>query len=68
MNMPGFTAEVSLYRTSERYHMVGTSAPSAGGGEVVPQSSHDCWPIGEGWSECHECTDEFCQVVIRPPK
>ena len=29
MKMPGFTAEASLYKTSERYYMVGTGAISA---------------------------------------
>ena len=48
VNMPGFTAEASLYQASERYEMVetllarvhrglGTLVPGATRGEVVPQ-------------------------------
>jgi len=41
MNMPGFTAEASLYKPSERYKMVGTLATLAGSAEVVPQAFDD---------------------------
>jgi hypothetical protein len=37
MNMPGFTAEASLYKTSEHYKAVGTPDVLAGGVEIVPQ-------------------------------
>ena len=44
MAIPGFIAEVSLYRTSEHYKMVGAVEALAGGGaEVVPQA---CVNIG----------------------
>jgi hypothetical protein len=34
MSMPGFTAEASIYETSERYYMTGTGATSTA--QVVP--------------------------------
>ncbi len=40
MNMPGFTAEVSLYHSSEQYHV---SQPSAAAPQlVVPQLRCPC--------------------------
>jgi hypothetical protein len=49
---PGFTAEASLYRTSENYHMVGPFAFLADGREVLPQW---CIPLPHGGRLCCIC-------------
>ena len=36
MNMPGFTAEVSVYRTSERYHARVAASYHQAGGAIHP--------------------------------
>jgi hypothetical protein len=45
MNMPGFTAEASLYKTSYHYHVAGVS--QAGDARIVPQlrpmTMYECW-------------------------
>lgn len=42
MNMPGFNAEASLYKTGELYHTRSMGAISSG--QVVPQQmGEDCW-------------------------
>jgi hypothetical protein len=38
MTMPGFTAELSLHKTSERYYATGIPGALAGSGKVVPQA------------------------------
>jgi len=48
MNLPGFRAEASLYKTGERYKMAGTADARASGGGVVPQA---CVNIGP----CNVC-------------
>jgi hypothetical protein len=57
MNMPGFTAEASLYKTSEDYHMAGTAAPLAHAQSVLPQWCYTspsgyvcCWTPWFGWN------------------
>jgi hypothetical protein len=37
MNIPGFTAEASLYQVNERYHMVEILVTPADEGKVLPQ-------------------------------
>lgn len=37
MNIPGFTAEVSLYKASERYRMARTINAMANDQKIVPQ-------------------------------
>jgi hypothetical protein len=37
-NMPGFTAETSLYRSKTNYSMVGAHGALPSGGAVVPQT------------------------------
>ena len=44
MRLPGFSAEASLYQTSERYHVTGILGTPAATGLVLPQ-----WPFGWGW-------------------
>jgi hypothetical protein len=63
MNIPGFTAEASLYQTSERYQMVGVPNVPVDGREVRPQLRHPlcrtsgavtcCWTPWYGW-QCVE--------------
>jgi hypothetical protein len=70
MNMPGFTAEASLYRTSERYHRVGRPGHARG---VVPQQFG---PLGFPGAECGPMRPLFtyfepcspCRLVRRPPR
>ena len=37
MNMPGFTAEASLYQANERYQMIGTLVAPEDGRKILPQ-------------------------------
>jgi hypothetical protein len=66
MNMPGFTAEVSLYRSRERYQIVGTFEGRVEGvllqlGIIWPPRNGDDWPIFSG---CHLVCDSWgiCSV------
>jgi hypothetical protein len=43
IKMPGFTAEASLCKMSENYHMNGTNATSINGREILPQY---CYRVG----------------------
>jgi len=63
MNIPGFTAEASLYKTSERYHMAVrlSQAPEAIYLQVGPKGVDkecfwDCYEdcIGPCTKHCHE--------------
>jgi hypothetical protein len=42
MNIPGFTAEASVYKTPGNYQMAGTPNDLAGNRGVVPQMSAPC--------------------------
>jgi hypothetical protein len=64
VNIPGFTAEASLYKTSERYQMAEIPNAPAVGREVVPQLRQQtfcrtsggvtcCWTPWYGW-QCVE--------------
>ncbi|HEV2915790.1 MAG TPA: hypothetical protein VGX92_21085 [Pyrinomonadaceae bacterium] len=63
MNIPGFTAEASLDKTSKRYQMVGVSDVLVDGREVIPQLRQPycrtiggvtcCWTPWYGW-QCVE--------------
>jgi hypothetical protein len=57
MQMPGFTAELAVNRSSWQYEMAGASEAPAGGAKVVPQA---CVNIGP----CRICVD----VRIFPPR
>ncbi len=58
-NMPGFTAEVSLYKTSNRYHMIGAT-PQAGGMVHAAQ-------IAPGGASCFsQCFRECIQDGFLP--
>ncbi len=50
MKTPGFTADVSLYKTNVRYQLITQQAAIGGGQAVIPQSSCDgyAW-ISAGW-------------------
>jgi hypothetical protein len=62
MSAPGFTAEVSLYKTSEHYHMI-ESAHVSESREVLPQLAvsikgvdpycfNDCYHVLGNWQSC----------------
>jgi hypothetical protein len=55
INMPGFTAEASLYRNSAHYQVGTMLAGLRQGGEVVPALIWDC----EGGICCF-CTPNLC--------
>jgi hypothetical protein len=55
MNMPGFTAETSLYKTSGHYYRLGTLDANKGSGEVLPQLP--VWIIGS--STCSIQCDKY---------
>lgn len=57
MKTPGFTAEVSLYKTSENHRTTQNSSTKTNGGEVLPQFAHwtYCDPSG-----CYSCTQWGC--------
>lgn len=50
MNMPGFTAEASVYRTRGHYWVAGTPNDFAGGQGVLPQLS-----LGLSGSQLYWC-------------
>jgi hypothetical protein len=45
MNIPGFTAEASVYKNPGNYQMAGTPNDLAGNRGVVPQMSAPCWKM-----------------------
>ena len=57
MNMPGFTADSSVYRTGGHYR---TTAGFAANGDVIrPQYDPDWWDCAERW-------DEYCSLSCEP--
>jgi hypothetical protein len=70
MTMPGFTAETSLYTTSEVYELSAVGFVSAGRQEIVPQAPPGPWPdwkIKCTYGPCYpifNCVDPLgCEVV-----
>jgi hypothetical protein len=55
MNMPGYTAEASLYQTKTNYRQVGVH--SRGAGEVVPQLTRVCTACSSRFSGTRRCCD-----------
>jgi hypothetical protein len=57
MNIPGFTAEASLYRKIERYRMAGAHAQADGA--IQPAQRGNCY-----WDCMANCTDldYYCSV------
>jgi hypothetical protein len=45
ISTPGFTAEMSLYRSNERHHVVAKSADHVGRDTVIPQYCR-CYALG----------------------
>jgi hypothetical protein len=80
MMMPGFTAEVSLHRTSGRYHTMRTGG-TWGPGDITPAQDcdetclrpcqEDCKANSYGGSQLGACLlgcrKECCVVPIPPP-
>lgn len=58
MNIPGLTAEASLYRTNGYSWMAGTRAAMANSREVLPQL-----PIGFCQANCDQIQDDFLRTV-----
>jgi hypothetical protein len=49
MNLPGFTADASLYQTTNRYNMTGDSRNLRSGEGVIPQARVlDCFCLPSG--------------------
>jgi hypothetical protein len=75
MNMPGYSADLSLYHTSDCYQSVGSSVHGRGLREVIPQFYnvgiggifHWCRGclICDPWS--HVCTCHYPCPVVAPP-
>jgi hypothetical protein len=64
MNMPGFTAGASLYKTSERYQLASNWLEGPGGQPVIPQQ--DFVPLPRiGIFSCTPCM--YGQQVCCPP-
>lgn len=60
MNMPGFTAENSLSKTSERYRLVTNRIAGTSGQGIIPQQ--DFLPPTEDFFRCSPCIRgrQFC--------
>ena len=59
MNMPGFTAEKSIYRTSDHYRAISNTRNDARSSrEVLPQL-----PIGFCQANCDSIQDSFLRSV-----
>ena len=58
MNMPGFTAQASLYKTGVHFRMAETRNALAGKGDVLPQL-----PIGFCMANCDSIEDDFMRTV-----
>jgi hypothetical protein len=74
MNMPGFTAETSLYRESGRYRMAGayTHADGAIQSAIYRDYSYAscrsycrdfCWPDPVGLARCRPGKDPECYCI-----
>jgi len=60
MNMPGFTAEVSVYRAAKQYLLA--VAPSIARETVAPQTLDDPWPPGQScYTMCRSGGGTFWQ-------
>jgi hypothetical protein len=73
MNIPGFTAQASLYISHERYHAQMSMAPNQ---QVIPQAINlRCWIVsasrtffrcsglGYGWGQCWETARDLANSV-----
>jgi len=56
-NIPGFTAEASLYATEERYSFA--YDPVTDITRVLPQRY--CYPVGRGMYMCCDCDFDGCR-------
>ena len=62
MSIPGFTAEVPIYKVSKGYYMNNTHANLINGREIIPQDCRHfghlyCCNFGYGW---------FCNSYVLP--
>ena len=58
MNIPGFTADVSLYKTNGHYRIASTPNNLVGSRRVLPQL-----PIGFCMANCDHIQDDFMRTV-----
>ncbi len=66
INMPGFTAETSLYKTSGRYRIAGTPNDLGGSRGVLPQLD-DVWTTDKVCTACGCTVNGFvCNCGLRP--
>ena len=68
MNMPRFTAEASLYKTSGHYRIAGTSNALVGSPGVLPQlRNQDDWTTDKVCTACGCTVRGFaCDCGLRP--
>lgn len=68
MHMPGFAAELSLYRSKTNYLTIGSYGSLLGAGAIAPQlpPSPGCgecapytWPDGRSTGVCHQSCCDF---------
>ena len=60
MSLPGFTAEASLYKTSERYQITGTVTQAEG----TIHLAQGIPPVGGNWPSQPSCTAD-CLIRCR---
>ena len=58
MNMPGFSAEASLYETSQHYHVAGSVYAAPIGQAVAPELRPIRWTYGDCTRACQR---EICR-------
>jgi hypothetical protein len=56
LELPGFSAEASLHRTSELYHLIADSGPSTT--QVVPSAGHGCIDCDLVCAPCDRCLEK----------
>ena len=68
MNMPGFTAEASLYKTSRHHWVYGAANELAGDRGVLPQlQNRDDWTTDKICNACGCTVSGFvCNCGLRP--
>ena len=67
MNMPGFRAESSLFKTSTHYRTVGTHNDLVGNSGLLPQLGKDVWTTDNVCTACGCTVSGFvCNCGLRP--
>ena len=63
MRIPGFTAEASLYRASERVYLQQATKEVIEGNRIVPQLTCSCDSVG-GRQRCYCCHLNFRTQIM----